>query len=501
MRHTFVLIALTFCSFLGAAACGPSDRGPCNGPECLTGTCDPGEARECYTGNKETNGTGPCHSGNQMCTAAGTWGSCEGQVIPSGEVCGDGVDQNCNGTVDETDDRDGDGFAACEDCCDSTECGSPGLANPGAFDAPGNNVDDDCNGLVDDTVTLCDQGLMSNSNNAMDYAKAIDICQTATTTDKKWGVIDAKLVLPDDTGMPEDVSHSIRPRFGAKVMPRGGVNMAVISSGHAAAKGDQAPAYNDFVSYSGSKTSGFPMDFVMANGGNLPNAPGCPDPSGTTANDPVMFELSIRVPSNAHSFSLKTNFYSAEFPEWTCSAYNDFFVVLLDSMYTGNPPNPMDKNLAFYTQPGTMNNYPVGVNLAHGNTGLFTQCVNGQTGCSGSPGTISTCVGTDDLMGTGFDDSAPYSCDTSSLEGGATGWLTTSGNVTPGETIKLRIAIWDTSDHAYDSLALVDGFQWSVDSTQPGTVILKSDQPKSPAAVETTLPASQLLSLPSVVAQ
>jgi hypothetical protein len=334
---------------------------------------------------------------------------------------------------------------------------------------------------------LCDQNLMSNSSMAKDYAKAIDICQETTMTDPKWGVIDAELLLPDGTGMPEDVSHSIRQKFGTKALPRGGVSMALFSTGHAAGKGDTNPAYADFVSYSGSKSSGFPMDFLMANGGSLPNAPGCPDPFATTANDPVMLKLTVRVPSNAHSFSLKTNFYSAEFPEFTCSAYNDFFVVLLDSMYSGNPANPMDKNLAFYTAASNMN-YPVGVNLAHGNTGLFTQCVNGETGCSGTSGNITTCVSTDDLMGTGFDDPSPYSCDPNSLEGGATGWLTTSGNVNPGEIITLRIAIWDTSDHLYDSLAIVDGFQWSVDSTQPGTVILREDQPTNPFAVNSLLP-------------
>jgi hypothetical protein len=317
----------------------------------------------------------------------------------------------------------------------------------------------------------------------------MDICQEASMTDKKWGVINASLTLPDGTGVPDAVAHSIRNKFGSKVMPRGGVSMALFASGAAASKGDTNPNYNDFVSYAGLNTSGFPADFVAANGGSLPNAPGCPDPSGTTANDPVMLTLEIRVPSNAHSFSLKSNFYSAEFPEWTCSPYNDFFVILLDSMYSGNPANPMDKNLAFYTAPD-MKNYPVGVNLAFGNTGLFTQCVNGTTGCSGTPGSISTCISTDDLMATGFDDPSQLSCDANSLKGGATGWLTTSGNVQPGEIIKLRIAIWDTSDHAFDSLAIVDGFQWSVDSTQPGTVILKGDQPTNPKAVDSTLPAS-----------
>jgi hypothetical protein len=206
------------------------------------------------------------------------------------------------------------------------------------------------------------------------------------------------------------------------------------------------------------------------------------------ANDPVMLTFTIRVPSNAHSFSLKSNFYSAEFPEYTCSSFNDFFVILLDSAYTGTPANPMDKNLAFYTKPGTMQNVPVGVNLASGNTGLFTQCVNGSTGCSGTPGSITTCVSTLDLMGTGFDDPDAFNCDQNSLVGGGTGWLTTTGNVNPGETIKLRIAIWDTSDNAYDSLAVIDGFTWSADSSQPGTVIFRGDQPTNPLAVDSVRP-------------
>ena len=80
-------------------------------------------------------------------------------------------------------------------------------------------------------------------------------------------------------------------------------------------------------------------------------------------------------------------------------------------------------------------------------------------------------TGVDLLVGTGFDDSAPQQCESGSIEGGATGWLTTSGNVTPGEIITLRIAIWDTSDHQRDSLALLDGWEWSTELATPGTVI------------------------------
>jgi hypothetical protein len=367
-----------------------------------------------------------------------------------------------------------DGFTTCAgDCCDSVECTKPALANPGAFDAPGNGFDDDCNGVADDTILLCDQAVTSNSTVGMDFAKAIDICQTATMTDKKWGVIDAKISLADGTGVPDKEGYAIRPKFGANTLPQGGVNLAILSSGGAGAKGDTAPAYHDFVSYThtGTNTSPYPADFYAANGNMIPNAPGCPAPNGATANDPVMFTFRVRVPSNAKSFKLYSNFYSAEFPEWTCSAYNDFFVVLLDSTYMGDPKNPTDKNLAFYQPAGSMMKVPVGVNLGHGNTGLFTQCVNGNTGCSGMPGTISTCINTNLLAGTGFDDPSSGSCDTNSLKGGATGWLETRGNVTPGEIITLRIAVWDTSDHILDSLAVVDGFQWSTEVAQPGTDI------------------------------
>ena len=488
MRHACIALFALSLGLIGTA-CGPDNRSEaCMGAACDTGTCKSGQHRECYSGIAETVGVGPCVVGEQTCLESGLWGNCAGQVFPVGEVCGDNVDNNCNGAMDENEDRDGDGFNTCDgDCCDSTECGTPALANPAAFETAGNNVDDDCDGFIDNSASLCDQSLASNSTNGMDYAKAIDICQVATAADKKWGVLSASLTLPDGTGVPDAVAHSIRNRFGSKATPRGGVSMAVLSTGHAAAKGDTNPAYHDFVSYSGTKSSGYPADWLAANGGNLPNAPGCPDPFTPGANDPVMLTLEVRVPSNAHSFSLKANFYSSEFPEFTCTVYNDFFVILLESSYMGNPMNPMDKNLAFYTATN-MSNYPVGVNLAFGNTGLFTQCVNGETGCSGMSGNISTCVSTDDLMNTGFDDADAYNCDANSLNGGATGWLTTSGNVTPGETIKLRIAIWDTSDHLYDSLAIIDGFQWSVDSTQPGTVILKGDQPGRPGAVDSTAP-------------
>ena len=485
---------------LNCGSCGVacSDGFACIDGACLAGECRPGTEESCYDGIASTRDIGPCKGGTRTCDDTGRWAPCLGQVVPQGEDgarCTDGVDNNCNGAIDENEDRDGDGLTTCGgDCCDSTECGKPELVNLGSFDAPGNNFDDDCNGMVDDTLLLCDQGLASNTTNALDFAKAIDICQTSTEQDSKWGVISGSLSRTNGMGTPDPRGHAVRPRFGTGLLPQGGVSLAILSTGAAAGKGDQNPAYTSFAGYThvgdqacptflGSTASGrscapYPADFLGANNGVLPNAPGCEPPStATLANDPVMLTLRIRVPSNAKSFKLSSNFFSAEFPEYTCSPFNDFFVVLLDSTYAGTPANPTDKNLAFYLPPGSADQVPVGVNLAFGNTGLFTQCVNGETGCSTSePGSIATCTSTAHLTGTGFDDPSPGDCATSSLVGGATGWLVTSGNVTPGEIITLRIAIWDTSDHILDSLAVIDGFQWSIDVAQPGTVIFK-DKP------------------------
>ncbi len=451
----------------------------CVSGRCTADACEVGTTEVCYSGSEDTAGIGPCQAGERTCLRGGTWGDCEGQVLPAAENCSDGVDNNCNGQVDDDVDQDMDGFTSCGgDCCDSTECSAPILVNPGSFDASGNGVDDDCDGLIDNTALLCDQGIASNTTDAFDFAKAIDICQRATEQDRKWGVISAALTLSDGTPGADPAGHAVRPKFGSNLAPLGGVSVAMLSTGAAAGKSDINPPFSPFSGYQHATgaSADWPADFTNANGGTLPNAPGCPPPdsSGVEASDSEMLTVRVRVPTNARSFKLSSTFYSAEFPEYACTEYNDFFVILLDSMYTGSTPNPADKNLAFFQPMGTMeadDRVPVGVNLAHGNTGLFTQCKNGQTGCSGSrPGNITTCTATDQLAGTGFDDPSTR-CDSGQLVGGATGWLTTTGNVVPGEIITLRIGIWDTSDQAYDSLVVVDGFQWSTELSNPGTVI------------------------------
>ena len=69
------------------------------------GECTPNERRDCYTGPASTNGVGACHQGQETCSAAGEWGVCRDEVRPmSVEICGshNGVDEDCDGDVDES---------------------------------------------------------------------------------------------------------------------------------------------------------------------------------------------------------------------------------------------------------------------------------------------------------------------------------------------------------------------------------------------------------------
>ncbi|MCB9567339.1 MAG: choice-of-anchor L domain-containing protein [Myxococcales bacterium] len=449
------------------------DKNPDNGCE-VKGqcACDPGSQIECYTGDANTKNVGKCKSGMATCNPEGTaYGPCEGEVLPEAvDACSNNVDDNCNGVVDEDPDLDKDGWTVCGgDCCDEIgiACMNPELVNPGAFEVANNMVDDDCDGVKDNAVALCDGGLASNSANALDYAKAIDLCQFTVENpplkDKKWGVISGALTLANGAGNPNANSRSIRDKFGTNNPAKKGQRLAVLSSGYAAAPGQTNPNYAAFQGGVNTGTSSAaPADWLAANGNKFPNAPGCPAAPSTTAYNPVQLKLRIRVPTNANSFSAKMFFYSAEYPEYVCTSFNDYFVTLVDSTDNGNPA---DKNIAIYKSGN--NTYPVGVNILKAANGLFTECKNGTISQCQAPTAYNGCTGTSLVTGTGFDVNAS-ACGYNGFTGGGTGWLTMSGNVTPGETMEIRFTIWDTGDQVWDSVVLLDSWEWSVQAAQPG---------------------------------
>jgi len=116
------------------------------------GGCQDGDHRDCGSD------VGECKMGIQICTN-GVWGNeCYGEVRPIPEICGDGLDNNCNGLVDEGCDvvdpndldRDGDGFTPNQGDCDDE---NP-LVYPGAPEIC-DGLDNNCNGVVDEGCPVC----------------------------------------------------------------------------------------------------------------------------------------------------------------------------------------------------------------------------------------------------------------------------------------------------------------------------------------------------------
>ncbi|HRZ79943.1 MAG TPA: choice-of-anchor L domain-containing protein [bacterium] len=454
--------------------------------------CTPGETRECFEGPSGSKNVGICQAGIATCVVDGTdWSECVGQVLPEAEICGDGIDQNCDGE-DTTDanviDIDGDGFNYCNgDCCETTwECTIPERVGPSSFEIPENGVDDNCDGNVDEKES-CDSGLSEDSTDPMDMAKAMGICPVTET--KGYGLVSAEMLFPDGTATsqafqvqvqdaqgntttidcsatpPNPDSYAILSKFGNVIAPHEGSNFFMMSSGIADDPIPAAEAKQDGTSTEFMCTrSNAPVDWYTANGNQFPSSPGCGgltggDPGKEPLNDPVMLQVKVKVPKNAGSFSVDIYFFSREFPEYVCQ-YNDFFVALLDSTFTSsdiNLQNPMDKNLAR----DEFNN-PVGINLAK--AGLFRVCCNGgMLACGYDPTNNYSqfcTLGPGELDGTGL-----YGDD----KNGGTGWLITRGNVVPGEEITLRFAIWDALDHILDSEIILDNFQWYESNKKPGT--------------------------------
>ncbi|MGH7327743.1 MAG: choice-of-anchor L domain-containing protein, partial [Polyangiaceae bacterium] len=189
---------------------------------------------------------------------------------------------------------------------------------------------------------------------------------------------------------------------------------------------------------------------------------------GNATNDVIDVSITLKAPANAQGVAFDFDFYSGEWPDFVCSAFNDSFIAFLNSSaFNGGKAD----NMSFDSK-----NNPVSVN-----NGFFDRCTAGaDLGCSGN--TLpdkSVCAGGEaELKGTGFYDFAGNygSCNGgvgTTSSGGATGWLTSQAPVKGGETITLDFMIWNTGDEAYDSSVLLDNLTWV-----PGPVTTGTSRPR-----------------------
>ncbi len=145
------------------------------------------------------------------------------------------------------------------------------------------------------------------------------------------------------------------------------------------------------------------------------------DRDGSLVCDLAQVSVTLTAPRDAHSFSFDFDFFSAEFPDYIGSEFNDTFYAIIEAESTegGRPTNisfdgngrPIEINNNYFANP-------------------FHPCSERDTGF---------------------------------VRGASTCWLRTSWPIRPGETFKLTFSVHDEGDGIYTSTVLLDNFRFHPD--------------------------------------
>jgi hypothetical protein len=134
----------------GTGNCDGADN-DCDGMVDEGCACTDGDTQNCYSGPSGTAGTGLCQQGTQTC-ASGAWGTCQNEVLPSNETCGNATDEDCDGLVNEGCPCDFNGTSTGV-CSAGTLDGSGACTAPTDYESPESScdgLDNNCDGDVDE---------------------------------------------------------------------------------------------------------------------------------------------------------------------------------------------------------------------------------------------------------------------------------------------------------------------------------------------------------------
>lgn len=136
-------------------------------------SCQSGDTRSCYLGPPGTSGKGTCSKGTQRCIKVSEqvwrWGFCEQQRLPQIEEplgC-NGKDDDCDGRVDNQAGSDAPLWKRCKDPskpCSISICQNRSWSLCQVIELCGNSIDDDCDGQVDETTGNASKGCVDVAN-------------------------------------------------------------------------------------------------------------------------------------------------------------------------------------------------------------------------------------------------------------------------------------------------------------------------------------------------
>jgi len=226
--YKYLFLVFTLFIFWGCnkpeASTGCSTDNPCEeGYVCESGKCQldtpvtdctANETKDCYTGGSSTRNVGACKDGVIICNEQGKWDYiCKNEVKPVTEICGNGIDDNCNGHVDE--DCGCTTIGETRDCYNGPEnTAGKGVCKSGTEVCKENhewsgeclgqvlpindlclNKDSDCNGSIDKQENRCNTQTECNSGDRRDCNTAgnnigVGICKAGynlCSSEGTWG--------------------------------------------------------------------------------------------------------------------------------------------------------------------------------------------------------------------------------------------------------------------------------------------------------------------------